>query len=55
VFGTATPPDPAFAKAVTIKTTLEGETVHAAFSLNRLFGILAPQTWAQIGAMCEPS
>jgi hypothetical protein len=54
-FGTATPPDPAFAKAVTIKTTLEGRTVHAAFSLDRLFGILAPVTWAQVGAMCEPS
>ena len=55
VFGTATPPNPAFAKAVSIKLALRGRTVHAALSLNRLFGVLAPETWAQIGAMCEPS
>jgi hypothetical protein len=54
-FGTATPPDPAFAKAVTIKTTLQGRTVHAAFFLSRMFGVLAPETYAQVGAMCEPS
>jgi hypothetical protein len=54
VFGTAAPPDPAYAKAITIKTTLADNTVHASFSLNRLFGVLAPVAWAQVGAMCEP-
>lgn len=54
-FGTATPPNPAYAKAVTIKTTLQGRTVHAAFFLSRMFGVLAPVTFAQVGAMCEPS
>ena len=55
VFGTASPPDPVYAKAITIKTTHVGRTVHAEFSLSRMFGILAPQTYAQVGAMCEPS
>jgi hypothetical protein len=54
-FSTASPPDPAYGKAVTIKTTRTGRTVHAAFSLSRQFGILAPQTYAQVGAMCEPT
>jgi hypothetical protein len=52
--GTAVPPSPAYAKAVTITTVVAGNRVHAAFALNRLFGTLAPQAWAQIGAMCEP-
>jgi hypothetical protein len=55
VFGTATPPDPAYAKAITITTLMEGNTVHASLALNRLFGVLAPIAWAQIGAMCEPA
>ncbi len=53
-FGTATPPDPSFAKAIAIETTLVGNTVHATFALRRLFGVLAPVAWAQVGAMCEP-
>lgn len=53
-FSTASPPDAAYGKAVTIKTTSAGKTVHADFSLSRQFGILAPQTYAQVGAMCEP-
>ncbi len=52
--GTAIPPSLAYAKAVTITTVIAGNKVHAAFALNRLFGTLAPQAWAQIGAMCEP-
>jgi hypothetical protein len=53
-FGTATPPDPAYAKAVSITTTLKGRTVHAVFSLSRMFGVLAPEAYAQVGAICEP-
>jgi hypothetical protein len=53
-FGTASPPDPAYAKAITITTKLQGRTVHAAFSLSRQFGVLAPEAYAQVGAICVP-
>jgi hypothetical protein len=49
------PPDPKYARAVTIRTTEVGRTVHATFHIERLFGsVLTPRAWAQVGAMCEP-
>ena len=56
-FGTATPPDPAYAKAITIKTDRRAATrCIAVFSLKPLIrGSVAAVAWAQVGAMCEPS
>jgi hypothetical protein len=55
-FATATtdPPSPAYAAAVTIGTTLADGRVHATFRKDRLFSALAPRSWAQVGAMCQP-
>lgn len=51
---TTSPPDPVYAKAVTIRTTIVGGKVHAVYRKDRQFGPLAPLSWAQIGAMCQP-
>jgi hypothetical protein len=48
------PPAPSYANAVTVNTVVAGGKVHATFRLNRLFGVLAPRAFIQIGAMCEP-
>jgi hypothetical protein len=51
---TTDPPSPAYARAVRIATRAAGNTVRATFGASRTFGYLAPQAWAQVGAMCEP-
>jgi hypothetical protein len=51
---TTNPPDPVYAKAVTVTTTIVGDKVHAVYRKDRQFGPLAPLSWAQIGAMCQP-
>jgi hypothetical protein len=52
---TVNPPDFAYPHAVTIRTSVSGRTVDATFAKDRLFGPLSPRSWAQIGAVCEPS
>jgi hypothetical protein len=51
---TNTPPSPRYERAITIRTKIVGKRVVATFRTARLFGYLAPQAWAQVGAMCEP-
>lgn len=51
---TANPPNLMYAKAVTIRTSTAGNRVRAVIRKSRAFGPLAPLSWAQIGAKCEP-
>jgi hypothetical protein len=51
---TSNPPDSSFDDAISISTVLQGRRVLALFHLNRLFSVLAPRFWVQIGAVCEP-
>jgi hypothetical protein len=49
---TSNPPDASFNDAITIHTELRGRRVIALFHLNRLFSVLAPRLWVQVGAVC---
>ncbi len=51
---TSNPPNPSFEHAMTIRTVISGGRVIGRFRLNRLFSILAPRFYVQIGAECEP-
>jgi hypothetical protein len=51
---TSNPPDSSFDDAISIRTVLRGRRVVARFHLNRMFSVLAPRPWVQIGAVCEP-
>lgn len=54
-FDTTGPPDPLYARAVRIETVVSGDQVNAAFQVRDvLLAPLAPRSWVQIGAMCEP-
>ncbi len=54
-FNTTGPPDPSYARAVTIETVISGNQVNASFQVRDvLLAPLAPRSWVQIGAMCEP-
>jgi hypothetical protein len=54
-FNTTQPPDPSYAHAVSVSTSMAGNKVHARFRimLPTLLTPLAPETIVQIGAMCE--
>jgi hypothetical protein len=47
-------PSTAYAAAVTIRTEIVDGRVHATFRKQRLFSPLAPRSWVQVGAMCQP-
>jgi hypothetical protein len=51
---TSNPPDSSFHDAISIRTVLQGRRVVALFHFNRMFSVLAPRFWVQIGAVCEP-
>ena len=51
---TPNPPDRSFDGAISIRTVLQGRRVLALFHFNRMFSVLAPRFWVQIGAVCEP-
>jgi hypothetical protein len=51
---TADPPDPRYARAVTVSTTTSQNAVHAIFHVAHVaVSGLAPESWVQVGAMCR--
>jgi hypothetical protein len=51
---TTTPPSARYERAITIRARIVGRRVVGTFRTARLFGYLAPEAWAQVGAVCEP-
>jgi hypothetical protein len=51
---TADPPDPRYARAVTVTTASSHNAVHAVFHVGHAaVSGLAPESWVQVGAMCR--